>query len=143
VIGWWRYVVVMLAGVAAIAASGCAPAASTEAFCTQVTALTGLDQALTGDPSGLAEASRSLSSLAGVAPDEVRPAVELLSVALDTMSRAAAGIGAEESDPTAQLEAAVRALAPDIAVVEQASATVESYTSSTCGIDLGSATTAV
>lgn len=131
------------AALVAAVASGCAPTASTEAFCGQVTALAGLDQALTGDPASLAGASQSLSSLAEVSPDEVRPSVEVLAAALDTMSRAAAQAATEPPDPAVQLDAAVRALAPDIAIVEQASATVQAYASTNCGIDLGTATTAV
>jgi cell division protein FtsX len=115
-------------------ATGCSStSASVEAFCAKLEEFASIDITLDGDPTVLDGASQSLAELADVSPDEVKPSVEVLARALDTMSRAAAQAG---SDSAAALDAAIGALTPDLGVVEQASAEIEVYAEANCGISL-------
>lgn len=129
----WSIAVAATAVVIPLATGCSSTTASVEAFCTTLGDYTDLSVTLGGDPEVLDEASQTLAELAEVSPDEVKPSVEVLSSALDTMSRAAAQAG---SDSAAALDAAIGALAPDLAVVEQASAEVETYAEENCGISL-------
>jgi hypothetical protein len=115
-------------------ATGCSSTtASVEAFCSKLEEFADINITLDGDPTVLEGASQTLGELADVSPDEVKPSVEVLTRALDTMARAAAQAG---SDPAASLDAAIGALTPDLGVVEQASAEVEVYAEENCGISL-------
>lgn len=114
--------------------------ASPEAFCAKLAELGDLSITLDGDPAVLEDASQELTELAEVAPDEVRSSVEVLSNALDTMGRAAAEAG---TDSAGSLDAALGALAPDIAVIETASEDVDAYAQQNCQISLLDTSTTV
>lgn len=129
----WSIAVITTAAMITLATGCSSTTPSVEAFCSTLGEFTDISVTLGGDPEVLDEASQALAELAEVSPDEVKPSVEVLSGALDTMSQAAAQAG---SDPAAALDAALGALTPDIDVVEQASADVEVYAEENCNIPL-------
>lgn len=120
--------------VIAVLSLGCSSTdASPEAFCAKLAELGDLSITLDGDATVLEAASQELTELADVAPDEVKPSVQVLSNALATMGRAAAEAG---TDSAGSLDAALGALAPDIAVIETASDNVDAYAEQNCQISL-------
>jgi hypothetical protein len=102
------------------------------AFCERRAAIDDLDRALSGNPTALRNASDDLGGLAQVAPVEVRDDVEVLAAAVGTMATAAEQSRKAGGDEDAALEAAVRALEPDLALIEESSATLARYTAATC-----------
>lgn len=118
----------------ALIAAGCAREPSVTAFCEQVAGLGDLDASLSGDPATLDTAAKQLTLLAESAPTEVRGDVETLARALDTMSEAAVSAGGDEAEA---IDAALRALEPDVAALEAASASLGNYVAVTCGLPLG------
>jgi hypothetical protein len=135
-----RFVPHLLVATCAVLIVGCSSsdeAGDPAAFCDQITAIGDLDRSLTGDPEVLRMASEQLDDLAASAGVEVRRSVEVISDALGTMAKAADETLASGGDETAALEAAVRALEPDLALVEQSTADLEAYTLATCGTSPG------
>lgn len=117
--------------------------ASPERFCSELGDLAGLPETVsTGDPEGLRQAARQLGSLQSVSPATISDAVGVLASTVETMATAAAtaseafgGPPSPQLDQVA-LQAALGAIAPSIADVEEASANVEAYAAETCGVTL-------
>jgi hypothetical protein len=128
----------------AVGCSGSSDEGDPQAFCGQLASMGNLGQTVTGDPDDLRSAAAQMQDLAEVAPPEVRSSVEVVVAALETMASAAESsgpAGGAGEDDDAALEAAVRALQPDLELIEQASADIEVYATITCGEAPGVTTT--
>ena len=108
------------------------------AFCAEMRNLAASDGA---EPGGTVGASTDLPQLVdelnrvlAVAPEEIRPDVQTITDTVTRMAGAAATAGGEGP---AALDAAFGALGEDITTLDAASAAVEEYTASECGVSLG------
>lgn len=107
-----------------------------EAFCERFAPLADLGDQLTGENADLQRLASEVNALAEVSPAAVRPAVERIAGALDTMASAAEASG--EVGPAA-VAAGFAAIEGELAQLEDASATVENYSRTECGLDPGPA----
>lgn len=126
---------VVLAAGAASALTACdqQPERSTEAYCAQVTKVTGLDQALaSGDADRSATMLAELRTLQAVAPSEIEPQVGTLVTVLADLQTTAATV----ANPQDAVREVFTRRQAEVPAITQAGADVEAYTQRTCNVTL-------
>jgi hypothetical protein len=133
VLGLATALVVVAAGIG-VAARLRPPAPSAEAFCRELAAAEGLDEALgTLDVTRIEPQAAALRRAEAVAPDEIRPSVTSVRSLVEAVT---AGLRTARGDPRAALESALQDHRGTLAAVEEAGAALEAYASGTCGLTL-------
>jgi hypothetical protein len=114
-----------------------APERSVEAYCSRVTDVSALSDALaSGDGSQIKAATARLRRAAAVAPAEIEPPMQVLVTYADGLETSVATAGHDQGAVDAALADAVRAQQARTSAVESAGQAVQQYTQVTCSIDL-------